>query len=237
MTIATNGDGEYRTFRAPGFGTLMRAPSRRARRRPRRSPPAARTCAAGCRRSTRTATSGCASSARSRRCSTRSSRSSTRCPRTSTPTSPRATSSSLLAAWLGVELDESQRPRDQREMVRRRRSSAAGAARGRASSWRCDSPSPTCRCASKTTGRSSGPRTPATLPRGAAAVVRRLLRRAARRGATGRGGPTDRAGQAGPRVLSAARQGRAGVRTERRVTASVTSFGHAECHASERALG
>ena len=50
----------------------------------------------------------------------------------------------LLAAWLGVDLDESQELKHQREMVRRAAELGRRAGRSRASSWRSSCPSRAC---------------------------------------------------------------------------------------------
>ena len=112
-----SGNGR-KTFGGAGFGTLMMQMSA-ARRRRRRSPPRGRICATACRLSIRMAISACASSGRSRSSSTRSSRSSTALPAHFDPNHAPPDVLGLLAAWLGVDLDETQDIRHQREMVRR----------------------------------------------------------------------------------------------------------------------
>ena len=59
----------------------------------------------------------------------------------------------LLAAWLGVEQDETQTPEQRRETVRHAAELGRRAARARASSWRSRSPSRSCRCGSRTSAR------------------------------------------------------------------------------------
>ena len=205
-----NGDGTAATTRpssGAGFGTLMIQPvggpagDAGGRLQPRA------TCAAGCRRSTRRATSGCASSARSRSLLDPIVAILDGLPAHFDPDLAPRDILDLLAAWLGVDLDESQPiTAPARDGAPRRRARAAGAAPSPGSSSRWSSRSRTSRCASRTRAACAG--TPDAAPgRGASAAVRRLLRQADHARSPGRDRPLHRAGQAGTHLLPPAREG------------------------------